>query len=229
MKGLFSYDSGIMSFLGKMADLIILNFVAMICCIPIITAGASLTAAHYVALKVRRGEGYVLSNFWKSFKENLKQSTVMWMLFLIHLLLAIFSTMILSGGSGTFNSVMQGIIFAALLFSAFIFLWALPLQSKFVNTIGGTIKNAFVLSFKHVFRTVYMLIVCVLPILLLFLLSVRWWSLLILFGISLPTYLCAIMYDKIFEKYEDAILAEQNGEVQADENGEVLEIEEKVE
>ena len=64
-----SLDSPLMRFLGKMADLMILNLLVIFCSIPIITMGASLTAMHYVALKiVRNEEAYITKDFFKSFK-----------------------------------------------------------------------------------------------------------------------------------------------------------------
>ena len=51
MGKLFNIDSPVMRFLGKVADLMILNLVTLLCCIPVVTIGASLTAMHYVLLK----------------------------------------------------------------------------------------------------------------------------------------------------------------------------------
>lgn len=60
----FDIDSPLMQFLNKVADLMLLNLLTLICCIPLITAGAALTAAHYVVLKMRRNEeGYIAKDF----------------------------------------------------------------------------------------------------------------------------------------------------------------------
>ena len=56
MNRLFNLDSPIMVFLGKVGDLIWLNVLTMICCIPIVTVGASITALHYVSIKMVRNE-----------------------------------------------------------------------------------------------------------------------------------------------------------------------------
>lgn len=50
---IFDLDSPLMNVLNKMADLMWLNILTLICCIPVITAGAALTSMHYVALKIR--------------------------------------------------------------------------------------------------------------------------------------------------------------------------------
>jgi len=68
----FDLDSPLMNVLNKMADLMWLNILTLICCIPVITAGAALTSMHYVALKiVRNEESYITRSFFKSFKTNL--------------------------------------------------------------------------------------------------------------------------------------------------------------
>ena len=58
---LFDLDSPLTQALNKVADLLWLNVLTMICCIPVVTAGASLTALHYMALKMARNEECYLS------------------------------------------------------------------------------------------------------------------------------------------------------------------------
>lgn len=50
MRDFFNSESPIMSFLGRVADLVWLNLLTLICCIPVVTAGAALTALHYVSI-----------------------------------------------------------------------------------------------------------------------------------------------------------------------------------
>ena len=77
----FNLDSPVMVALTKMADLIIVNLLAFFCCLPIITVGASMTALHYVVLKIVRDEEcYIVKSFFKSFKENFRQATVIWLI-----------------------------------------------------------------------------------------------------------------------------------------------------
>ena len=59
---LFNLDSPVMVFLSKVANLMILNVLTIICCIPIFTAGAAITALYYVTIKMARGDDpYILS------------------------------------------------------------------------------------------------------------------------------------------------------------------------
>ena len=52
MDRLFNMDNKFFTVMGRVADLIMLNVVFLICCLPIVTIGASLTALHYVTLKM---------------------------------------------------------------------------------------------------------------------------------------------------------------------------------
>lgn len=70
-------DNKFFTFMNKVADLCILNIICLVCCIPIVTAGASITAMYYVTLKmVRNEEAYIVRSFFKSFKDNFKQATI---------------------------------------------------------------------------------------------------------------------------------------------------------
>ena len=77
MDRFFSMDNKFFTFMGKVADLCILNIVCLICCIPIVTAGASITAMFFVTMKmVKNEESYIIKSFFKSFRQNFKQATV---------------------------------------------------------------------------------------------------------------------------------------------------------
>ena len=83
---LFNPESRFMEALSTISDLMILNLVTLVCCLPVITIGAALTGMHYVLLKmVRREEGYIVRSYFKSFKENFLQATIIWILFLLFL------------------------------------------------------------------------------------------------------------------------------------------------
>ena len=70
-------DSPLMQALNKLGDLMWLNVLTLICCIPIVTIGPSLTAMHYIALKIARNEeGYITRDFFKSFRANLRQGII---------------------------------------------------------------------------------------------------------------------------------------------------------
>ena len=81
---LFDLDSPLMQGLSKMADLMWLNILTILCCLPIVTVGPALTALNYMALKiVRNEECYITKGYFTSFKRNFIQGTIIWLIFLV--------------------------------------------------------------------------------------------------------------------------------------------------
>ena len=77
---IFNAESPLMEGLSRVFDLMILNLIVLVCCLPVFTAGAALTAMHYVLIKMVRDEdGYLIRSYLRSFKENFVQATGMWL------------------------------------------------------------------------------------------------------------------------------------------------------
>ena len=82
---LFNYDSPFWSFMSRLADLIILNLLWIVFCIPVVTIGASTTAMYRVTLNMVRGEGSgVVRMFWDAFRLNLKQAVLIFLIHRVH-------------------------------------------------------------------------------------------------------------------------------------------------
>lgn len=202
---LFDLDSPLMHALNKMADLLWLNILTMICCIPIITTGASLTALHYMALKiVRNEECYITRGFFKSFKENFKQATIIWMLLLVVIMILAGDFYIMKNSGLEFNKIVQIVITAVGVLVLFTSMYVFPVLAKFENTTFRTIKNAFVMSIIQFPKTILMVILYLLP-LILFAISMRLIPIAFLFGMSVPAFLSAMLYNKFFKKLETQI------------------------
>ena len=140
-------DNVVMRALGKIGDMICLNVMWLICCIPIITIGASTTALYTVMLRmVKNEEGYIFRGFLKASKSNFKQSTLIW---LILLLLGIVWTVDFRVAG--FMPGMAGIVLSAIFLAlGFILLsvmiYIFPLTARYENGIKATFKNALILT-----------------------------------------------------------------------------------
>ena len=205
----FSYDGPIMSVLSKIVDLLILNVLILVFSIPLFTIGTALTAAHFTALKIRRGEGYVWSCFWRSFKQNFKQSTCIWFVFVIYAIVVFVFYNIAAKMGGTMASILSVIIVGSLILVAFLYIWVIPLQARFINPIMGTFKNSYFMAFRYFIRTLFMALFNVLPIVTLYVCvettQLKGLGIWLMMGVSIPVYLCVMMYDKIFEKLEETV------------------------
>lgn len=204
----FDLDSPLMQFLSRMADLMWLNILTLICCLPIVTAGASLTAMHYMCLKmVRNEECYITRGFFKSFKENFKQGTLIWLLLLFVIAVLFGDFYIMKKGGFDFPRILQIAITAVGVLVVFTATFVFPVLAKFDNTIWRTIKNAFIMSILQFPKTIAMIVMAVVPIVLFAFINSAV-PIVFLLGMSVPAYFSAKLYDKFFQKLEDQILAE---------------------
>ena len=198
--GFFNYDNPVWRFIGKFWDVLVINFLWIICSIPIVTIGSSTTAMYYVTLKLARDEdGYTIQSFFKSFKENFKQATAIWLIFLLTGLLLAFDVyyfMRLAAPS-TLRTVMIS-IFLAMVFVWFaMFTYVFPLQARFYNPVKRTIFNSFFMSVRHVFHTMGMLAV---DAGILFL-SITYIPQISIFGVALIAFFNSYMLNSVFSKY----------------------------
>ena len=209
MKKFFSIDSPFMVFLSNLTDVIILNVLFLICSIPIITIGPAFTAMHYVTLKmVRREDGYIVKPFFKAFKDNFKQSCIAWLVFLVITIVFILDYKILRAGSTEENMIFRIIIGAIYLFVCLVMMYVFPLMSRFENTLKQTVKNALFMSILHIFKTIIMAAIYVLP----FVLVPLHYNLILAFliiGMSGPAYINSYIWKSIFKKYEPEKVVEE--------------------
>lgn len=202
MRDFFAPDGPAASFLGRVADLVILNLITLLCCVPVITAGASLTAMHYVCLKMVRGEdAHYIRKFFRSFKQNFRQATLSWLIFLLVYVVTAVDVFLIRNNRNYFPSVLSYMIVAAAFLVFLVMLYVFPLQSHFENTVGGTLRNAAILAVSNLPKTILMAVLFLLPPVVL--VSVRALvPLVFLFGLSAPGYFSAFLYDPIFKKLE---------------------------
>ena len=220
MKFFFDLDGPVVRFLSKMADLMWLNILTMVCCIPVVTVGASLTALNYMALKITRGEeGYITKGFFKAFKENFKQSTIIWCFFLV--VAAVIGTdyRIMMNTELGDNKVMRVLIVAVAMMALFTFMFVFPVQAKFVNSVRRTIWNAFVFSVFQFPKTALMVVLYVIPLVTLYLFP-HTFPVIVVFCLSVPALLSAKLYNRFFLGLEERILAQNDGEQSETEEGE---------
>lgn len=214
---IFEEGSPFQRFLNKMADLLILNLIVLLMCLPIITAGASLTAMHYVLLKMVRGEeGYIVKSFFRSFKREFRQATVLWILYMaLAALMASNLIMILQGG-GVYPLWLPSSILVVAVLELMFMIYTFAMLSRFDNSIYQTLINAVTLTFSELPRSLEMAVITLVPLIAFFRASILL-PLLVLFGLSVPGYACAIVYDPIFKKIEKQIWEDQNAEYPDDE------------
>lgn len=150
MGNIFNSDSGFSKFMNRVADLFILNILWIFCSIPIITIGATTTALYSVSLKfIDNEEENLIKTFFKSFKENFKKSTIIWLIILsLSIILGVNLVFWLKCGLSLSYFTLPFIFF-----SLFIFLlvipYIFPILTKTKCSILNIFKYCFIISLKN--------------------------------------------------------------------------------
>lgn len=159
---IFNSDNPFWRGMGRIFDVFELNVLWLLCCIPIFTIGPSTTAFFYAMINLIRGEeGYLHKDFFRSFRQNFKQSTLVGLaLMAVGGFLAVDVYIAHKSGTGIYTFLM---VFFAIIFLlwAFVTLYTFPLLAKFENSTKNTLIFAFTLSIRHFPQTLLMLLVLV--------------------------------------------------------------------
>lgn len=155
----YSEKNSFFNFINRLLDVILLNILWLITCIPIVTIGAATTAAYSITMKMLDDqEGYIIKSFFKEFKKNFKKATILWILNFIGLYILYLDWQIVVN----IQAPPILLIIISILSSFFIFtgfLYVFPLTARYENTIKKTIINSIQLCFKYFLRTIILLIV----------------------------------------------------------------------
>ena len=206
MSRFFNPDNPVMEFIAKIFDLVILNLIFIFSCVPIITIGASTSALSYVTLKMVRGEDpYIWRNFWKSFRQNFKQGTLVWIFSILIFIFLGMDFYIINSQNTSLFAVVRILLWIVCAVAVSVFLYVFPVISHFVCTTKQALKNALLMTFGHLPYTLMML---ALAGLLLFLCSSsnKLFAMIVVLsgicGFSVVSFVYSIMFDRIFQKYE---------------------------
>ena len=206
MSRFFNPDNPVMEFIAKIFDLVILNLIFIFSCVPIITIGASTSALSYVTLKIVRGEDpYIWRNFWKSFRQNFKQGTLVWIFSILIFIFLGMDFYIINSQNTSLFAVVRILLWIVCAVALSVFLYVFPVISHFVCTTKQALKNALLMTFGHLPYTLMMLALAGLLLFLCSSSSKLFAMIVVLSGIcgfSVVSFVYSIMFDRIFQKYE---------------------------
>ncbi|HIX77722.1 MAG TPA: DUF624 domain-containing protein [Candidatus Fusicatenibacter merdavium] len=212
--------------MSRVFDLMIMNLIFIFTSIPIFTIGVNYTALYYVTLKmVKNEESYVFKSYWKSWRQNFKQATGIWLIFLfigVFLVMDIFLVNQMTGPS----TYLRYVFFVILFIWGMVLTYVFPVLSRFDNTVKQTIKNSLLMSIRHLPWTIVMLVINLLPLILLIFAPTTVASLvsfvMIFLGIAVVAYANSWFFvNKIFPYYMPSEEEEELSELE--ESSRVLE------
>lgn len=214
-KDIFQPDNLFSEVMTKIFDILLLNFLWLVCSLPVVTFGASTTALYYMMMKlVRDEESGIVKGFFKAFRENFRQAFAVTGLFLVFAaVLAVDFHVLGQMGTGS-ASVMYGGCCALLVFGTAVFGYAFPLLAKFDNTVKNTLFNGAKIAATHLPCTAVMVVINAAP-LVWFLLSPDTFSIIFWIWVFAGEGLSAFVISKIVVKVFDEFIPEKgNGSIE---------------
>lgn len=188
-----------MAALSVAADLLVLNLLTVLLSLPLITAGAAITAMHSIVIKIVRGEDcYTVKPFFKEFAANFKKGMLLSLVMIVSAVVLYFNYRAAKAYVPQMRvvAIAFGIIVLAVLFYAF------ALTARYENTFAATMKNAVILSIAYFPRTLFM-VVCAVG---LWFVCIHVYKIgipiLTMFGFSIPCYVNILLMNKMFRKLE---------------------------
>lgn len=172
MKNIFSPEGALFRFTERLVNLVALNMLYLIFCIPIVTIGPATVALRYVTLKYAENvEDRVWAPFIHSFRQNLKQGMLVgvistflglalaWALYIIYQLVM---------KDDGFNMVMLVLVSLSCIIYLMMMGYVYPMIARYENTTRQIFRTSLILAIRHLPATVCLAIIAAAPILLMF-------------------------------------------------------------
>ena len=208
---LLNEDNIIHIFLNKLGDIIVANLLFLVCCIPIITIGPALTALYHCMLRTVKGNNNgTTKTFFRAFKENFRQSLIVWLGLLAVGFILFLNIRYLQNTASVVSKplfyVSLGIAGLVIILALYIF----PVIAAFANTTVNLLKNAYVFAFLHFPSTLAIAVITILPMFMTYrdiklmpLYACCWFF----FGFGLTAYVNSLLLYRMFKPFlekEDA-------------------------
>jgi uncharacterized membrane protein YesL len=147
---LFSNDTKFARFMNTLADVLGIGILWLVCSLPVITAGASATAAYYAMAKcVRHSEGSPVKEFFHSFRLNFRQSLPVTVFLELAALVLTVDMIYLWDNENQQNDA----IFVVLVLVAFVLaalsVYLFPLLSRFDKNNLSLIRTGLIVTFQY--------------------------------------------------------------------------------
>ena len=200
MNKLLSPDNAFFTFMGRLFDLVVLSVLWLLLSIPIVTIIPATSALYYSVVKVvRRDRGYLAKEFWRSFRQNLRQGSLCSIVVIVAIFVMVIDfnyALVLMGQGDIIGSAFFGVFLVISILIFAILMYLCPILSRFEMKFTGLFKTAFFLSARHIITTVCLLILFVVVLLGCYIILPGMF-LFPAFGVLISSYLI----EPIFKKY----------------------------
>ena len=207
MHNLFHYENPFIQFLVRVGDLMILNALFILCSLPVVTLGASLTALHRVTQNMLfEQEEPLIKSFFRAFRQNFKQSTLVWLAELVIIVsLACDVLLVMAYFDGGLAKAMYILVAVLAILVAGVFSYLMPLIARYENGMRQQVNNAVVLAIIKLPKTIILVLMNLLPVILLlisvpvFVQTLIFW---VIIGFAFVSFLTSSILKPVFQELE---------------------------
>ena len=215
MDGKSKLASSLGLFLRRLWDLMVLNILWILCCLPVFTFGPATSALSRVMITlVRGGSEAVARNFFLAFRRDFGKAVILGLIGLLGLAVAVSDILFAVSLTGGMRIVflIVAVLVSSLVFSYLAYVFAL--HAFFENSIVGQIKNALSLAAAAPLDTLKIWFCFAVPVAVFLLLPeiavIYIGFLYILFGISAPAYFAAKHQSKVIARFDGTQSVQEN-------------------
>ncbi len=209
MRNVFSIDNPVFNAISRIGDMFLLSLLWVITSIPIITIGASTTALFDVCIKILRARDHsIVKQYLLSFRDNFKQATIIWLILLPVGVALFFDIIICLGQHDILTLVVLGVSMGLAFLYTGLVLFVFAVQAVFENKVKDTIRTAFLMMTRHLFKTLIIVVftlgiayLCFLyPIVLFFVIFI---------GIGALGLIYSVQFITVFRKYNPELMPDE--------------------
>lgn len=206
MKSIFDLNSPLVRGLGKIADLMVLNILYLISCIPIFTIGAANAALYDVTTRLAKDDATVWRNYWQAFGSNFKKATLLWLVLLLFACLIYGSSIFYWSYDLPNKNLCVTLLAIVSVVWWCAYSWTFPLQARFENTVKQTLMNALLFSWSYIPKTVLIAILNTVPAMVFVFLPavlINYYYIFLIIWFSLSAYLSTLLLRKNMAQLEE--------------------------
>ena len=206
IKAAFDTDNFLMRFCEKVLDIVTVNLLFVVSCLPIVTIGVAKISLYQTIFEVKSSRRVpVFKTYMRAFKQNLKLGLQLGLLELGIFLISVVDLSLFWGQTGLGFQLIKAICLGILIFLTLVMLASYPIAARYDLTWKEVLQKGLLLvSFNFVWFFL-MLAIILLIIMLLYLSGftlVLGGSAFLLFGFGLLAFCQAGLMEKLFAKYQ---------------------------
>lgn len=161
--GLFGFQGAFVSVCSKIFDTLVLGLLWIVCSLPVITIGASSTALYYAIVKcVKNDDGYAVREYFKCFRREFKQATILWIILAaVYVLMRLNTGILMAKTDGLFGFIMIGVYTVVCIYVALMACYIFPALSRFEMPTGWFIKIGIFMSIRYFLTSIAIVLIFV--------------------------------------------------------------------